>query len=74
MPADERPSSPAQAIKECDEDVSKHQCASQNCMHASSNVLQVQAKCQCFASLKQLHASDDGQGSFVLSWSSACTL
>ena len=36
-------------------------------MHASSNVLRVRAKCQCFASLiKQLHASDDGQGSFAL--------
>ena len=31
MPADKRPSSPAQAIKESDEDM----CASQNCMHAS---------------------------------------
>ena len=44
MPADKIPSSPAQAIKECDEDM----CASQNYMHASSNVLRVRANRQCF--------------------------
>ena len=31
-------------------------------MQASSTVLQVRVKCQCF---KQLHASDDGQGAMT---------
>ena len=61
MHADKIPSSPAQAIK--------------NCMYASVT------SCECERSdsalcrlIKQLRASDDGQGSFVLSRSSACTL
>ena len=45
MPADKRPSSPAQAIKECDEDM----CVSQNCMHASSNSCECERNASAFA-------------------------